>query len=537
MPVFTPGPTTSGSWPRYCRASATSTGVSGGTTLASATASMSDGCEPAAREQVAHQDAVLVRGLLAPRGQAPVHLAAPRPRRRRGPCWCCRRRSSGASPPHPARRTRRTSPERTRRIWPVGHEDEGALLVDADEPPASGLAPDAQVDRCPHQATARSRHAADDAGGRRVERIVPDGQPRQHRRRDRGRRAGARPVSPARDAVAPRSSAGSALSSRATFTPMPSTTHSTPSGARRRLGEDAGELAPAHEHVVRPLQLRRDPVLLGRLGHRDARGERQARARRPARGRRRTERYRPPARRGPVRPSRPRPPVCRSAATTVHSAAPPRARAFRRSLVETRLSCHSIAGGTGPPRALERRTRARARGGRHQASGGRSASSIATTSNASSARPSRGSRISPSTARGRGEVEPARREERGGPRAHGDAQAREVAAHRGARRRSSPGAPPRGRRTPRRRPRRRRTPRPARRSRPGSATAHGGCCRAPSPRRSPTTTPPRSRTGGTARRAAAGRRGRPGARPRPRRGRRRPSPSGRAPSPSRRSCR
>src|SRR5947209_3251586 len=37
IPVFTPGSTTSGSWPRYCRQSVTTTGVSGGTTLASDT--------------------------------------------------------------------------------------------------------------------------------------------------------------------------------------------------------------------------------------------------------------------------------------------------------------------------------------------------------------------------------------------------------------------------------------------------------------------------------------------------------------------
>ncbi len=77
MPVLTPGPTTSGSWPRYWRASATSTGVRGGTTLASATASMPAGSKPRAREQVAHQDAVLVGRLLAARGEAPVHEQRP----------------------------------------------------------------------------------------------------------------------------------------------------------------------------------------------------------------------------------------------------------------------------------------------------------------------------------------------------------------------------------------------------------------------------------------------------------------------------
>ena len=46
MPVSTPGPTTSGSWPRYCRASATTTGVRGGTTLARATASIRAGSSP-----------------------------------------------------------------------------------------------------------------------------------------------------------------------------------------------------------------------------------------------------------------------------------------------------------------------------------------------------------------------------------------------------------------------------------------------------------------------------------------------------------
>src|SRR4051812_36784324 len=37
IPVFTPGSMTSGSWPRYCRQSATTTEVRGGTTLARAT--------------------------------------------------------------------------------------------------------------------------------------------------------------------------------------------------------------------------------------------------------------------------------------------------------------------------------------------------------------------------------------------------------------------------------------------------------------------------------------------------------------------
>ena len=51
MPVRTPGSTTRGSWRRYWRDSETSTGVSGGTTLASATPSTDRGSmsDPAKR--------------------------------------------------------------------------------------------------------------------------------------------------------------------------------------------------------------------------------------------------------------------------------------------------------------------------------------------------------------------------------------------------------------------------------------------------------------------------------------------------------
>src|SRR5688572_3441467 len=52
MPVFTPGSTTSGSCPRYSRDKATRPGVSGGTTLASATPPMSDGETPEPRNRL-----------------------------------------------------------------------------------------------------------------------------------------------------------------------------------------------------------------------------------------------------------------------------------------------------------------------------------------------------------------------------------------------------------------------------------------------------------------------------------------------------
>src|SRR5688572_22079972 len=52
MPVFTPGSTTSGSCPRYSRDNATRPGVSGGTTLASATPPMSSGATPEPRKRL-----------------------------------------------------------------------------------------------------------------------------------------------------------------------------------------------------------------------------------------------------------------------------------------------------------------------------------------------------------------------------------------------------------------------------------------------------------------------------------------------------
>ena len=74
------------------RDSSTSTGVRGGTTLAMATPSMRGRVDARGREEVAHQDPVLVRGLLAPRGEPPVG-AEQRPLvDAQGRCWCCRRR-------------------------------------------------------------------------------------------------------------------------------------------------------------------------------------------------------------------------------------------------------------------------------------------------------------------------------------------------------------------------------------------------------------------------------------------------------------
>ena len=69
IPVFIPGSTTRGSWPRYWRASSTRTGVSGGTTLARATPSMLSGTmlepENRLRTRIPYSSAVCSRRVVS----------------------------------------------------------------------------------------------------------------------------------------------------------------------------------------------------------------------------------------------------------------------------------------------------------------------------------------------------------------------------------------------------------------------------------------------------------------------------------------
>ena len=101
-----------------------------------------------------------------------------------------------------------------------------------------------------------------------------------------------------------------------------------------RLGEDAGDLAPVDHHVVRPLDLAREPErLLDRERGRDAADEGEL-GRRALRGRpeqRPRQRIPAPGRRRPTSgPSRPRPAVCSSQTATAPSASSASSSDWRR---------------------------------------------------------------------------------------------------------------------------------------------------------------------------------------------------------------
>ena len=133
-----------------------------------------------------------------------------------------------------------------------------------------------------------------------------------------------------------------------------------------RLGQDPAELGRAGQDVVRPFQPRLD------AGHRgDRRGDgHPGEQREPAaaggrHGRRRSSREKVSAARGgeiQVRPIRPRPARCSSAASTTPSGSPPRARASRSALVEPVRSTTSMSRHRPPGRRTARRRLAASRG-------------------------------------------------------------------------------------------------------------------------------------------------------------------------------
>ena len=210
MPVFTPGSTTSGSCPRYCaRQRRPAPGSAAAPRWRGPRPSMLPRVDAGGGEQVAHEDAVLVGGLLAARGEPPVRACSV------APSWTprtvlvlptsmVRSRVMGLRSGRGSPRSSRTSPRAaTRRALAVVElEDERAALVevarDAAQHPVTRTAPRRAR---PHHGTARARHAA---SSRRAPSRRGHDTRRRSRRQDRGRdvrrRAGATPSAERRDA-------------------------------------------------------------------------------------------------------------------------------------------------------------------------------------------------------------------------------------------------------------------------------------------------------------------------------------------------
>ena len=134
--------------------------------------------------------------------------------------------------------------------------------------------------------------------------------------------AGGRPSVAARA----RTSGGSAATSTATLTPMPSTAHSRRTG----LDQHPGQLPSPEEHVVRPLHDRR---FAGEIGHRQARPQRQQRI---PRAQQQRQQQRAPRRRRPHPPLPPPPGALRAAVTSVPCGAPAASASARASVVRRR---------------------------------------------------------------------------------------------------------------------------------------------------------------------------------------------------------
>ena len=290
MPVRTPGSTTSGSWPRYCLRERHEHRGQGRHDAREGDALDPRGLEAGGGEEVADEDAVLVRRLLAARGEPPVGLelgpvvdaedgvrVADVDGEQHAHARLSGRR--GAAGRAPRRRARS-------RIAPSSSSSRSAPRSSTSRArPRSTRSPALTSTGWPHQrhgALAPGRH---DRRFPLLERIIPDGQTRAGPR-PRAPGVGALPSGRRIAAAERRRSAGSASgrgSRRCRPRPSPGRTRS------RTPRPGCPRASPVEQHVVRPLE----PALTPNVSSASATATPAASGRRDAGadgGRRRTER-------------------------------------------------------------------------------------------------------------------------------------------------------------------------------------------------------------------------------------------------------
>ena len=316
---------------------------------------MREGSTPEPDEQVAHQDAVLVRRLLAARGEPPV---APQLRalvdaeHGVGVAGVDRQQQAhGASGRKERGVAGKDAEHASRRIL----DEQGASLVDVERQPADPVPRDLDFDRAPEPARRAVSPARQDRR-RSVasERMIPDAQAGQDRRRRLDGVAAFRSLGRERRRLAaePRGRLGR----RSRRSPPPRSRGPRRRSSPRRGCRRACARAPARRWAI---SVRGHAQPGQRLAYRDSRRKRKhAPGLRRSEGLSRTERWRLPAGDAQARPWRPLPAVCRSARSTLHSAAPARARSFSSSFVDSAtLRCSMGAGHAMPPSRSSRSRR------------------------------------------------------------------------------------------------------------------------------------------------------------------------------------